>query len=190
MLILASESPRRRELLKQLVSEFTVAAPGVDELEFGEDLETLPEKNAALKAQAVAEKFPEAFVLGADTAVFADNRMLGKPASREEAFQMLRLLSGRKHRVISGTALICRARKVCCTWSTLSEVSFAPLTPEKITGYMEKVKVLDKAGAYAIQEHPELLGAKWEGELENIIGLPLVKLKEVLKKYSIVNENI
>lgn len=186
MLILASESPRRRELLKRIVPEFTAVSPGVDELDMGRDLRVLPEKNALLKAQAASEIYPQEWVIGADTAVFADEKMLGKPASPEEAAEMLALLSGRSHEVISGTALVCRTREICHVWSTVSRVHFKDLSEKEIREYMEKVHVLDKAGAYAVQEFPELLGARWEGELENIIGLPLIRLEELLVRYGIV----
>ena len=186
MLILASESPRRKVLLEKITAGFTVIPPCVEELESGEDLFKLPESNALLKAENVAERFPEAFVIGADTAVFAENRMLGKPASLHEAAEMLTLLGGRSHKVISGVALVCEAKGVSRSWSTVSEVRFRELSPENIREYMEKVNVLDKAGAYAIQEHPELLGAVWEGETENIIGLPLQKLKSLLEEYDLV----
>ena len=182
MLILASESPRRRELLKRIVPEFTVLSPQIEELEDGAELEKVPQENALLKAAAVAELYPEAFVLGADTAVFAGGKMLGKPASEAEASAMLRSLSGRTHKVISGVALICRKKNWSSLWSEVSEVTFKELSSREIAGYMAVVNVLDKAGAYAIQEHPELLGATWKGELENIIGLPLVKLQKILQE--------
>lgn len=185
MLILASESPRRRELLKRIAPAFTIIPAQVRELEEGEDLAQLPEKNALLKAQAVAEKMPQAFVIGADTAVFADGEMLGKPRSLEEGAAMLARLSGREHQVISGTALICRSREVCCHWSTVSRVRFKVLSSGEIANYMRHVNVLDKAGAYGIQEFPELLGASWEGELENIIGLPMVTLTGLLEQYGL-----
>lgn len=182
MLILASESPRRRELLQRIVPEFTVLSPQIEELEDGAELEKVPQENALLKAAAVADLYPEAFVLGADTAVFAGGKMLGKPASEEEAAAMLRSLSGRTHKVISGVALICRKKNWSSHWSVVSEVTFKELSSREIADYMAVVNVLDKAGAYAIQEHPELLGATWKGELENIIGLPLVKLQKILQE--------
>ena len=186
MLILASESPRRKVLLEKITGRFSVVPAGVDELESGNEPEKLPQMNALLKAQAVSERFPEAFVLGADTAVFAGTGMLGKPESPEEAAEMLELLGGRSHKVISGTALVCRSQGVCRAWSTVSKVTFKPLTRDEIAEYMKKVNVLDKAGAYAIQEYPELLGAVWEGELENIIGLPLLRLTEILREYDLI----
>ena len=93
---------------------------------------------------------------------------------------MLTMLQGTSHEVITGVAVICRERQFRKSWSVRTRVTFAPLTKEQIEDYMKQVPVLDKAGAYAIQEHPELLGARWRGELENIIGLPLVKLASVL----------
>lgn len=186
MLILASESPRRKVLLEKITPAFTVIPPCVEELESGEELFELPEKNALLKAENVAERFPDAFVIGADTAVFAENRMLGKPASAAVAAEMLALLGGRSHRVISGVAVVSAAKGVRRSWSTVSEVTFKELSTGTIREYMEKVNVLDKAGAYAIQEYPELLGAAWSGETENIIGLPLERLTGVLKEYGLV----
>ena len=186
MLILASESPRRRELLGRLGVGFTVEPARVEELEQGSDLSSLPEKNALLKANAVAEKFPGNFVIGADTGVFCGGKMLGKPGEAEKAVEMLTMLSGTTHQVISGTALICRSRNICRSWSSVSNVTFKKLTRDEIRCYTEQVYVLDKAGGYAIQERPELLGAVWEGELENIIGLPLVKLAEVLGEYGLL----
>ena len=186
MLILASESPRRRELLSRLGVEFTVEPACVDELEEGNDLSLLPEKNALLKANAVAERFPEHFVLGADTGVFCCGRMLGKPGDDEKAKEMLAMLSGRTHQVISGTALVCRRRNISLAWSSVSQVTFKKLSCDEIARYISAVHVLDKAGAYAIQEHPELLGAVIEGELENIIGLPLAKLSGVLSGYGLM----
>ena len=112
--------------------------------------------------------------------------MLGKPADHEDAVRMLSALSGTTHRVITGTALVCRSRQIKVVWSTVSYVSMGVLSREDIENYLRCVYVLDKAGAYAIQEHPELLKASWQGELENIIGLPLLKLNEVLKSYQIV----
>lgn len=189
MIILASESPRRKELLKRILSGFITVSPCVKELESGENLTELPEKNAILKARAVAERFPEAWVIGSDTAVFADGRMLGKPGSEEEAAAMLSFLSGRAHEVISGAAVICLQKKVCRSWKSVSKVFFKTLDPGEIALYMKKVHVLDKAGAYAIQEHAELLGARWEGELENIIGLPLAELTQVLTDLKIIESS-
>ena len=184
-LILASESPRRKKLLSDLGVAFQVKPARVEELKEGSEPEKLPEKNALLKAAAVADEFPECFVLGADTGVFDGRQMLGKPASPADALKMLLSLSGKSHQVISGVALVCRSENISLSWSVSSCVTFAPFSAVEAAAYMEKVDVMDKAGAYAIQEHGEMLGARWDGELENIIGLPLVKLIDVLKKYSL-----
>lgn len=100
---------------------------------------------------------------------------------------MLSLLSNSVHQVISGMALLCRSREICHCWSSVSQVRFKELSPGDISLYMEKVDVLDKAGAYGIQESPELLGAVCDGEIENVIGLPLVKLGGLLERYGLRN---
>lgn len=181
MVILASESPRRRELLTRLSVPFKCVPAEVTELTEGRDPALLPRRNALLKASCVAARFPGDWVVGADTGVLAAGRLLGKPGSEAEAAAMLAMLQGHTHEVITGVAVICRERRFRKSWSVRTSVTFAPLTKEAIADYMRQVFVLDKAGAYAIQEHPELLGARWRGELENIIGLPLVKLSAVLK---------
>jgi len=185
MLILASESPRRRVLLKRILDDFSVESVPVEELKEGDDLRELPRLNAILKAKAESLRRPEAFVLGADTGVFAGCRMLGKPRDPDDARAMLHLLSGKSHEVITGCALCCGGNNTLISWSVTTKVHFAPLDDAMITAYFAAVPVLDKAGAYGIQEHPELLGASYEGELENVIGLPLVRLKQELHNLGI-----
>jgi septum formation protein len=145
-------------------------------------------ENALRKAKVISEKNADSLVLGADTVVVCDNRVFGKPRSEKEAFSMLRTLSGREHSVITGVALCCKADSICEVFPVTTQVYFKSLRDEEILRYMQCVPVMDKAGAYAIQEHGEMLGARWEGELENIIGLPLLKLEEVLKKYSLKSD--
>lgn len=186
MLILASESPRRKELLTRLQVPFVCVPAGVTELCEGRDPSSLPRRNALLKANHVAARFPGDWVIGADTGVLAAGKLLGKPGSEAEGAAMLAMLQGRSHEVITGVAVICRERRFRKSWSVRTRVTFAPLTKEQIVRYMKQVPVLDKAGAYAIQEHPELLGARWRGELENIIGLPLVKLAAVLTACGVI----
>lgn len=187
VLILASESPRRKELLEKIGAEFMCVPARIDECSESDVPELLPENNAVLKAAFVADRFPDHFVLGADTGVFFGKRMFGKPADDADAENMLAMLSGNTHQVITGTALICRSKNVTHSWSTVSDVTFGPLSETEIKNYMHHVHVLDKAGAYGIQEHPELLKASWNGELENIIGLPLVRLRELLKQYKLLH---
>jgi septum formation protein len=183
--LLASLSPRRRELLRECSVDFTVKAVPVDELTETEDIRTLPQQNALLKAAAAADIERGCWVLGADTMIVLENRAIGKPADLADAAEMLAGFSGRTHEVITGMALICREVDVCEVWSECSVVKFKKLTPEIIAGYLDKVEVLDKAGAYAIQEHGEMIVENFSGELENIVGLPLKKLRTLLKKYAI-----
>ena len=117
--------------------------------------------------------------------IIFDGRAIGKPGSPAEAFEMLLDFSGRTHKVVTGLALINQARQITLSWSETSEVTFKTLAPETVDRYLASVEVMDKAGAYAIQEHGELIIEKFTGELENIIGLPLKRLQIFLKEYSI-----
>ncbi len=180
-LVLASASPRRRELLAQLGMAFDVI---VAEVEEHEDPTTDPREmvlhNAALKADWVAERHPDAYVLGADTTVFIEGHALNKPADLKEAHAMLSKLSGRSHTVFTGVSLRRKSIGLQVDQGVASNVIFKILTNEIITEYLNKVHVLDKAGAYAIQEHGDLIIASREGSLSNIIGLPLDETKHIL----------
>ncbi|KXU36002.1 septum formation inhibitor Maf [Cephaloticoccus primus] len=180
-LILASASPRRRELLAQLISGFDIVAAEVTEHEDpATDPRVMVAHNAALKADWVAERHPEAVVLGADTTVFIGERVLNKPAGAAEARAMLRELSGRTHTVFTGLALRCGQSGLRLEARVSSEVTFKPLEEALIEAYLAKVHTLDKAGGYSIQEHGEMIVASRRGSLSNIIGLPLEETKELL----------
>ena len=181
-LILASASPRRRELLARCGFDFTVAPAPAEELTDFPDLRLLPEENARRKAEAAAVLRPDALVVGADTLVLCGGRAMGKPADLADAARMLRELAGRAHEVVTGVALRCRARGLAESWSAVSEVVFKNLTDADIAAYLRLVPVLDKAGAYAIQEHGDMLVARFTGELENIVGLPLERLRARLRE--------
>lgn len=181
-LILASQSPRRRELLAQGGWEFAVETAEVEELTSAEILEDLPLLNAALKANAVAVKHPGSWVLGADTMIIFEGRAVGKPRDPADAAAMLRAFSGKSHEVVTGIALVCREQHKEILWRQSSTVRFKVLTGEDIDFYLKNVNVLDKAGAYAIQEHGELIIESFTGELENIIGLPMKKLTRKLEE--------
>lgn len=184
--ILASKSPRRRELLQNIGAEFCVKTVDVEELGFFDPLEKLPERNALLKASAVADSETASWVLGADTMIIFDGRAIGKPRDLSDAFKMLESFSGRTHAVISGMALVNRAQDEVILWSEKSLVTFKTLAQQIIREYLDKVEVLDKAGAYAIQEHGDMIVECFTGELENIIGLPMKKLQQILKKCDII----
>ncbi|MBQ4614861.1 MAG: septum formation protein Maf [Akkermansia sp.] len=180
MLILASQSPRRRELLAREGVEFRVIVRDVEE-EHDASLppEELCARNAASKAAAVAQDYPDDIIIGADTLVFIDGQPLGKPADEAEAARMLMTLQGRTHCVCTAVA-VCMPGGERRDFAEKSYVSFRPLSEGDIAHYMELVHVLDKAGAYAIQEHGDLIIEKIEGDYDNIVGLPVSRLLRVL----------
>jgi septum formation protein len=182
-LILASASPRRKELLGQLGIAFqTITADVVEHEDPTTDPREMVSHNAALKADRIAERHPEAFVLGADTTVFIDGITLNKPADGQEARAMLRQLSGRTHTVFTGLALRQKSSNLRIDEGVASQVTFKTLSEEIIETYLSKVHTLDKAGGYAIQEEGELIIERQEGPLSNIIGLPLDETKQILTR--------
>ena len=180
-LILASASPRRKQLLGELGVPFDVVVADVTE---HEDPETDPRKmvthNAALKADWVASRNPDAWVLGADTTVFIDQRVLNKPTDLTDARRMLRQLSGRTHVVYTGVALRQPKRGVAIDDGVTSEVTFKPFGDAVIDAYFKVVNPLDKAGSYGIQEGRDLIIAGWKGSFTNIMGLPMELVKQIL----------
>ena len=180
-IILASGSPRRRELLESFRIPFRVFVPEVTELEQGVDFRAVAVSNAELKADAAAEVFPDALVIGADTVIELEHSILGKPSGREKAEQKLLRMSGRSHNVVTGVCMACRNRqiRICC--ADVSKVFFKEIGLETIRHYMSLVNVMDKAGAYAVQEHGELIIDRVEGSVNNVIGLPVERIAETLR---------
>ncbi len=182
-LILASASPRRRELLAQLGLPFEIVVAGVTEHEDpATDPRVMVAHNAALKAEWVAECHPGAFVLGADTTVFIDGTVLNKPADLTGARAMLRRLAGRTHTVFTGLALRRAAAGLRLDDGVASEVTFKAFDDAVIDAYFRLVNPLDKAGAYGIQEGRELIIAGWRGSFTNIMGLPVEETKQILTR--------
>jgi septum formation protein len=181
-LILASTSPRRAELLGQLKLEFKIVASDATEI-FDDQLSPLElcQLNAHRKARAVAKKIPDALVLGADTLVFLGREIFGKPGDLNEAKQMLAKLQGRTHQVVTGVSLIHLRAHRERLFAVSTDVKFLPLTTEQISDYLAKINPLDKAGAYAIQEHGDKIVAEISGSYSNVVGLPLERLQEELK---------
>ncbi len=178
--VLASSSPRRRELLARAGIAFEVVSSPAEEIhDHGMKPEDLCETNARLKARAVADQRPEATVIGADTLVFAGGRALGKPKDLDEARGMLRALSGRSHTVCTGVCVIFPGGRMD-VFHDLTEVVFRNLDDGLISDYFALVNPLDKAGAYGIQEHGERLVAEIRGSFENVMGLPVEKVVEAL----------
>ena len=180
-IILASKSPRRQELLRLMDIEFRIVLKEVDE-SYPDDLK--PEEIAVYIAEKKAKAFDESvndeLVLTADTIVCIDNQILGKPETTEHAIEMLQLLSGKMHRVITGVCLLYKHQYH--SFYDVSEVYFRKLTDEEIASYINKYQPLDKAGSYGIQERIGLIGIeRINGSYTNVVGLPTEKLYKVLK---------
>jgi len=180
MYILASASPRRKELLANLGFPFTVQTSSIQEKTDGPWL-MLALENAQLKAEDIAEKFPDDLVIGADTVIEFEDRILGKPRDRKNAFHMLSLFSGKTHQVTTGCAIRCISRGIRIRFAETSHVTFRTLSAGQIEAYLDAVPVLDKAGAYAIQDHGEWIVEHLEGSLNNVIGFPVERFELPLK---------
>ncbi len=182
-LILASNSPRRRELLRQIGVHFSVAPADVDEnIMPGEAAETYATRVARDKARIAAARVHAGIVIAADTIVVLDNEILGKPADSEDAARMLKKLSGRVHRVITAVVLKDAGTGRELVKSATTKVWFRKLSTVDIASYVESGEPLDKAGAYGIQERGALLVDRIEGCYFNVVGLPLSILGELLKE--------
>ena len=182
-MILASGSPRRADLLAELVEGFTVVVPSVQEIEsHPKGAIGLVLENARIKCDAIVHSFPDQYVLSADTVVALDNMVLGKPTDLDEAGGMLRRLSGRSHEVHTGLQIKNIAQKFNYSEVVTSKVTFKKISQPDITNYFKVVDPLDKAGAYALQTKPELIIDSFEGSRTNVIGLPLECLRKVIEQ--------
>ena len=183
-LILASNSPRRSELLRSLGVEFRVVASDAEEahteqLTAGE----ISQLNAYRKARAVAKKFPDSLVLGADTLVALETALLGKPSDLEQAYRMLKQLQGRTHRVVTGVCLIHLRGHRQKIFADSTDVTFRPLDARQIRDYLAQINPLDKAGAYAIQEGGDKIVESFFGSYSNVVGLPVERLQAELARW-------
>ena len=180
-IILASASPRRSELLRQVGVEFRVMSGDVPEVHDNQlTAREASQVNAYRKARAVAKKFPDALVLGADTLVFTASELFGKPASLEDAYEMLERLQGKTHQVVTSICLLNLRNHRQKIFAEVTEVTFRPMDAVKIRRYLTRVNPLDKAGAYAIQEETDLILENISGSYTNVVGLPVEKLREQL----------
>lgn len=192
-LILASSSPRRKELLKKITDDFIVIESDFDEktIEFHGDVSKYVMELAKAKAMDVSNKLrseakyrelfeQEVFIIGCDTIVETENNILGKPKDSKEAEVMLKRLSGRAHRVYSGIAVINASKKVFKTDYACTEVVFSKLSIDEIKNYINSGESLDKAGAYGIQGKAAIFVEEIRGCYYNIVGLPLNKLYKML----------
>jgi septum formation protein len=196
-LFLASQSPRRHSLLRELGVPFTVVTSDAQEALEGGPADRLAEANAMAKvehARVPNDALPGAFVLGTDTLVTLNGLVLGKPACRDEAREMLSLLSGRRHEVVSGVALVrsglprvneeaaWRAKAATRVTSAVTEVTFERLSPSAVEAYLASEEWKGKAGAYAVQGLAGLFVRRLRGEYSNVVGLPCCLLSGVFRE--------
>lgn len=185
MLILASASPRRRELLRTICPDFTVVPAEVDETLAGPDWPAAAADLALRKARAVAARVGTGVVLGADTVVVLDGEALGKPAGPAEARAMLGRLRGREHLVVTGIAAVDAATGREASLAVLTRVRMAHYPDAVIEAYVASGAPLDKAGAYAIQDLEGALVASIEGSYTNVVGLPVAETRRLLASFGV-----
>lgn len=184
-IILASESPRRKQLLETLGIIFICIRPEiVEEIKSGESARQTAERLARQKAEAIDILDADSLIIAADTVVFCAGKILGKPNNEEEAYEMLSLLSGKSHEVISAVCLK-KGFNESEVQSEITTVFFRNLSQEEILGYIATGEPFDKAGAYGIQGKGSVLVTRIEGCYFNVVGLPLSRLYEMLKKQNI-----
>lgn len=184
-IILGSSSPRRADILKKLKLDFVIIPSSYvephDQTDFSYDyVESLAYNKALCVAKETSEK---ALVIGADTIVVIDNNILGKPKDKDEAYKMLKMLSGKTHFVVTAVAVIDSETLKSKIESTTTYVTFENLTDEQINFYIENFKPFDKAGSYGIQELPDGYIKTVNGELDNVIGLPSKTLLKLMSEF-------
>ena len=185
MLVLASASPRRKELLEKTGLRFEIIVSDIEEKITKSAPDEMVKSLARQKAMAVYEKLaPDRVVIGADTIVEAGGKVLGKPADADEAFKMLRMLSGKQHSVYTGVSVI--SGGIDISFAERTKVTFYELTDEEIKGYTATGEPLDKAGAYGIQGRGALLVKKIEGDYNNVVGLPIARLYRSLSRLALI----
>lgn len=185
-IILASQSPRRKQLMEAAELSFKIVIADVDETNPpGMPGDQVPEHLAIKKATAISERHPDAVIIAADTIVLLDGQILGKPANEQQAHDILRQLQGRMHRVITGVCIQKGDMQHC--FSVTTEVYFRALSEAQINHYVANYKPFDKAGAYAIQEWIGMLGIeKINGDYYNVMGLPIGEVVLRLREYEII----
>ncbi len=179
--ILASGSPRRKAILRELGICFIVKPADIEEITTGISPSHTPVINAIAKAKSVSAEFPDDLVMGADTVIEFKDTIIGKPETPEHARKILKMFSGQTHHVVTAVCLKCVSKGIMNVFCEDTAVTFHTLSDEDITTYLEKVDVMDKAGAYAIQECGEMLIETISGSRDNVIGLPGKRFQEALQ---------
>lgn len=178
-IVLASKSPRRKELLKQIIDEFEIdVAIKPERKPFWVKKSKIAEHLAKQKAKEVFKKHKDAIVIGADTIVLAKNQILGKPKDEADVRRMINLLSGCTHQVITGVCVISNEKTIC--FSSVTDVTFVKMSEEEINEYCKLKTIYDKAGAYAIQAEAGKYISEIKGDYNNVVGLPIDELKKHL----------
>lgn len=182
MIILASASPRRRELLKLITEDFEIHPSSIIE-DIPKNISTLDvaEYLATQKAMDVSKKYPNDIVIGSDTIIVHNNKIYGKPLNKEHAKTMLQEFSNNTHKVVTGVCVCSKDKSI--SFSSISDVTFYDLTESEINSYLEKDEYKDKAGAYAIQGKACLFIKEIKGDYNSIVGLPISKLNKILKMF-------
>ncbi|HMW35298.1 MAG TPA: Maf family protein [bacterium] len=179
-IILASASPRRAQILKQVGFDFDVMPSAIEEVSEHHEPVEYAREIAQKKALDIAQKYPERIVIAADTIVCLDGHILGKPSDEEDAWRMLRFLSGRNHQVYTAFAISHRSRNVNMVEHELTQVHFRRLRDEEIAMYIATGAPFDKAGAYGIQDASAIFVDRIDGDFYNVVGLPVTRLYQVL----------
>lgn len=184
-LILASQSPRRKEILEYFSLPFIQRSPYFDEESYPFDNDPIAYAIALAKGKAASlvDQFPHHLILSADTVVYCEGKVYGKPSSHEHAYQMLQELSGRWHSVYTALTLCQNNKRISECEET--KVLFHPLQPQEIRRYVETFHTFDKAGSYAIQKGGSIIVRKIDGCFYNVMGLPLALLKNLLQHFGI-----
>lgn len=190
-IILGSASPRRRELLAQIGFEFEVITSDAKEESFEASPSKMVRELSANKAWAVwemlsEEKRLESIVIGADTIVYSDGEVLGKPADTEDAFNMIKRIAGRTHSVFTGVTVI--SKETVISFAEETKVSVYPMTDDEIMAYINRGTCMDKAGSYGIQNEFAAYVKGIEGDYNNVVGLPVARLYQEMKKAGYLND--
>lgn len=183
-IILASNSPRRKELLKFIFKDFIVSPANVDEtIPKNIPIELSAEYLAKLKAITVSQEYPNDLIIGCDTIVVYNGIILGKPSNEVDCFNTLRLLSNNVHKVVTGVCIVYKSKVT--SFSEVTEVTFHSLTDNEILNYISTGEPFDKAGSYGIQGFGSLLVSKINGDYFNVVGLPISRLNRILKSFDL-----
>ena len=189
-MILASNSPRRKEILENFGFNLKVITKNIDEVSDEEDIIKRIEDIARKKVLAVAEVYPNEFVVGADTVVVVDDKILGKPKDKKDIYEMLHSLSGRSHKVITSFSFVNISKNISISDSEVSEVYFKNITDEEISWYIDTKEPFDKAGSYGIQGNGSYFVERIDGDFFAVMGFPIGKFVRTLVKNNISLDDI